>query len=269
MITKLNNFTHKSFVGYTNPNDLLFREKNIFFGYNGKGKSSLAIGIKEEFLKDPNKKPEFFRIFDRDYISSSLLLENSDGKIKGIEASFGKGSVDIKNQIKELQKQIISKEEIDSLDSNIEKLRKGIRKEIDSIHDRRKGGANIQKKPKEESVEKVIELYKKDYADAKKIEVEDEKLIKINGDNFIEKQIAQFENLRPLTFTKIPTTFIVETKLIFNEKFGEDISIPEYEVVQWIESGIKIHKEGDNCKFCDSKLHYSEVKLKIDRKSVV
>lgn len=265
MITKLNNFTHKSFVGYTNPNDLLFREKNIFFGYNGKGKSSLAIGIKEEFLKDPNKKPEFFRIFDRDYISSSLLLENSDGKIKGIEASFGKGSVDIKNQIKELQKQIISKEEIDSLDSNIEKLRKGIRKEIDSIHDRRKGGANIQKKPKEESVEKVIELYKKDYADAKKIEVEDEKLIKINGDNFIEKQIAQFENLRPLTFTKIPTTFIVETKLIFNEKFGEDISIPEYEVVQWIESGIKIHKEGDNCKFCDSKLHYSEVKLKINQ----
>lgn len=59
MITKLNNFTHKSFVGYSNPSDLLFREKNIFFGYNGKGKSSLAIGIKEEFLKDTAKKTEF------------------------------------------------------------------------------------------------------------------------------------------------------------------------------------------------------------------
>jgi wobble nucleotide-excising tRNase len=265
MVTKLNNFTHKSFVGYTSPSDLLFREKNIFFGYNGKGKSSLAIGIKEEFLKDPTKKTENYRLFDRDYISNSLLLENSEGKIKGIEASFGKGSVDIEHQIKELQKQIVNKEEIDSLDSNIEKLRIGIRKDIDSIHDRRKGGANIQKKPKEESVEKVIELYKKDYADAKKIEADDEKLIQINGDNSIEKQIAQFENLRPLTFSKIPATFIEEIKLIFKETFGADISIPEYEVVQWIESGLKIHKEGDNCKFCSGKLDYSDVKLKINQ----
>ncbi len=174
MIVKLNNFTYKSFVGYTNPNDLLFREKNIFFGYNGKGKSSLAIGIKEEFLKDPIKKTENYRLFDRDYISNSLLLENSEGKIKGVEASFGKGSVDIENKIKELEKQIVSKDEIESIDSNIDKLRKGIRKEIDSIHDRRKGEANIQKKPKEESIERVIELYRKDYTDAKKIEKDDE-----------------------------------------------------------------------------------------------
>ena len=55
MITKLNNFTLKSFVGYTNPNDLLFRVKNILFGYNGKGKSAIAIGIKDEFLKDTSK----------------------------------------------------------------------------------------------------------------------------------------------------------------------------------------------------------------------
>ena len=264
MIIKLNNFSHKSFVSYTNPNDLLFRAKNILFGYNGKGKSSTAIGIKEEFLKDSAKKTENLRIFDRDYISNSLLLESSDEKIKGIEANFGKGSVDIKKQIKELEEHIVSKEDINDLDSSIDKLRKGIRKEIDSIHDRRKGGANIQKKSKDESVEKVIELYKKDYTDAKKIETEEEKLIKINGDNSIEKQISQYENLRPLTFAKITLSFIEEIKLIFKEKYGEDILIPEYEVVQWIESGLKIHKLGDNCKFCDGKLDYSDVKLKIN-----
>lgn len=76
MIYKLNNFTHKSFEGYTNPGDLLFRKKNNFFGYNGKGKSSLAIGIKEEFLKNTKKKTENYRLFNRDYISNSLLLEN-------------------------------------------------------------------------------------------------------------------------------------------------------------------------------------------------
>jgi wobble nucleotide-excising tRNase len=88
-------------------------------------------------------------------------------------------------------------------------------------------------------------------------------LIKISGDNSIEKQILQNENLRPLTFLRIPTTLIEEVKIIFQEKYGEDISIPEYEVVQWIESGLKIHKDGDNCKFCDGKLDYSDVKLKI------
>ena len=263
MITKLNNFTLKSFVGYTNPNDLLFRAKNILFGYNGKGKSSIAIGIKDEFLKDTTKKPENLRIFDRDYISHSLLLENSEGKIKGVEASFGKGGVDIENKIKELEKQIISEIEIAKLDSSIVDSRKKIRAEIDSIHDRRKGEANIQRKSKDDTVERVIELYKKDFQDAKKVEADEEKLIKISGDNAIEKQIAQNENLKPLHLSKIQTTLIDEVKVIFKEKFGEDISIPEYEVVQWIESGLKLHKEGDNCKFCDGKLDFLDVKSKI------
>lgn len=263
MVIKLNNFTLKSFVSYTNPNDLLFRSKNIIFGYNGKGKSSIAIGIKDEFLKDTAKKPDYLRIFDKDYISHSLLLENSEGKIKGVEASFGKGGVDIESKIKELETQIISEVEIAKLDSSIVDSRKKIRTEIDAIHDRRKGEANIQRKSKEESVERVIELYKKDHQDASKIEKDDDKLIKINGDNAIEKQIAQNENLKPLNLSKIPATSIEEVKVIFKEKYGEDISIPEYEVVQWIESGLKIHKEGDNCKFCNGKLDFLDVKSKI------
>lgn len=263
MITKLNNFTLKSFVGYTNPNDLLFRAKNILFGYNGKGKSAIAIGIKDEFLKDTTKKPENLRIFDRDYISKSLLLENSEDKIKGVEASFSKGDVDIEIKIKELEKLIIKEDEIGKLDTGIAKLRKEIRTEIDKIHDSRKGEANIQRKSKDESVERVIELYKKDFQDAKKIEADEEKLIKINGDNAIEKQIAQNENLRPINLSKIQTNLIEEVKVIFKEKFGEDISIPEYEVVQWIETGLKLHKDGDNCKFCEGKLDYSDVKSKI------
>lgn len=263
MITKLNNFTHKSFVGYTNPNDLLFRAKNILFGYNGKGKSSMAIGIKDEFLKDTTKKPENLRIFDSDYISNSLLLENSDGKIKGVEASFGKGVVDIENKIKELEKQIISEVIFSKLDSSIVDSRKKIRDEIDTIHDRRKGEVGISKKSSTDSIERVIELYKNDFQEAKKIEADEEKLIKIIGDNSIEKQIAQNENLRPLNLSKIQTTLLEEVKVIFKEKFGDDISIPEYEVVQWIESGLKLHKEGDNCKFCDGKLDFLDVKSKI------
>src|SRR5574344_323886 len=263
MITKVNTFTHKSFVGYTNPNDLLFRAKNILFGYNGKGKSAIAIGIKDEFLKDTTKKPENLRIFDRDYISNSLLLENSEGKIKGVEVSFGKGGIDIENKIKELEKQIISEEDIIKLQGNITKLQERIRNEIDTIHDKRKGKAKIQKKTQNESVEKVIKLYESDHVDATKIEPDDEKLLKIVGDDTIEKQIAQIENLNPLILSKIETTLIEEVKEIFNENFGEDISIPAYEVVQWIESGLNLHKEGDKCKFCEGKLDFSDVKSKI------
>jgi wobble nucleotide-excising tRNase len=265
MITKVNTFTHKSFVGYTNPNDLLFRAKNILFGYNGKGKSAIAIGIKDEFLKDTTKKPENLRIFDRDYISNSLLLENSEGKIKGVEASFGKGGIDIENKIKELEKQIISEEDIIKLQGNITKLQERIRNEIDTIHDKRKGKAKIQKKTQNESVEKVIKLYESDHVDATKIEPDDEKLLKIVGDDTIEKQIAQIENLNPLILSKIETTLIEKVKEIFNENFGEDISIPAYEVVQWIESGLIIHKEGDTCKFCGGQLDYSAVTSKFNQ----
>lgn len=263
MITKLNNFTHKSFFRFTNPDDLLFRSKNILFGNNGKGKSSITFGIKNEFLKEASKKPENLRIFDRDYISNSLLLEDSEGKIKGVEASLGKDGVDIENKIKELENLIIKEDEIGKLDSAIFKLRKEIRTEIDKIHDRRKGYASIQRKSKDESVERVIELYQKDFQDAKKIEADDEKLIKINGDNTIEKEIIQIEYLKSLNPFKIQTTFIDEVKIIFKEEFGEDISIPEFEVVQWIESGLKLHKDGDNCKFCEGILDFSGVKEKL------
>jgi wobble nucleotide-excising tRNase len=263
MIDKLHNFTYKSFVNYTNPDGLFFRTRNIIFGYNGKGKSSITKGIKDEFLKNLARNPDNLRIFDRDYISNSLLLDNSEDKIKGVEASFGKGGVDIENKIKELENQIISEVEIAKLDSNINDSWEKIRAEIDSIHDRRKGEADIQRKNKSETVVQVIERYRKDYLGASRIEANDDKLIKIIGDDTIYKQISQNENLKPLDFPKILITLIEELKSIFTEKFGEDISIPEFEVVRWIELGLKLHKEGDKCKFCDGKLDFLDVKSQI------
>lgn len=40
---------------YSGP-DKEFKQKNIIFGYNGRGKSSLARGIIQEFLKDNENK---------------------------------------------------------------------------------------------------------------------------------------------------------------------------------------------------------------------
>src|SRR5690606_41065041 len=80
---------------------------------------------------------------DRDYISNSLLLENSEDKIKGVEASFGKGGVDIELKIKELEKLIIKEDELGNLEIDIAKLRKEIRVEVDKIHDRRKDRKSV------------------------------------------------------------------------------------------------------------------------------
>jgi len=68
-IEKLIDFSNKSFKNYTNSNDLLFREKNIIFGYNGKGKSTLCTGLKQEFLKNNSKSDGNLRFFNKEYIT--------------------------------------------------------------------------------------------------------------------------------------------------------------------------------------------------------
>jgi wobble nucleotide-excising tRNase len=264
-IDKLINFSNKSFKNYTNSNDLLFREKNIIFGYNGKGKSTLGIGLKQEFLNDKSKNDNNLRFFNKEYINRSLLLENISGKIKGVEANFGEKNVEVENRIKKLKEDIISDIDINNLKSEIDKIKKETRKEIDSIHDRKKGKTNIQRKSSAEAIEKVIEHYNKDYTDAKKMEKDDDKLAKINGDDTIEKQIKQLEALSQLSFSEIPSSDIDEIKNIFKEKYGEDIEVPKYEIIKWIEEGIKIHKENDKCKFCGGKLDYQNVKTKLEK----
>lgn len=44
MIEQVKKFSQKSFVNYTGPVEK-FAEVNILFGYNGRGKTSLANGL--------------------------------------------------------------------------------------------------------------------------------------------------------------------------------------------------------------------------------
>ena len=50
MIEAIKNYTYKSFKNYSTP-EKFFKQKNILFGYNGRGKSSLSKGIVEEYSK--------------------------------------------------------------------------------------------------------------------------------------------------------------------------------------------------------------------------
>jgi len=265
MIEKLKYFSHKSFKNYTNPIDLQFLEKNIIFGYNGKGKSAFCFGLEQEFLKANPNGNNNYRLFNKEYIKKSLLLENNADKIKGVKANFGEKSVGANTKIIELKKEIVSETDINNLITEIDKIRKETRKEIDSIHEKKKGKANIQRKSNSVAVEKIIELYGKDYSEANKIEKNNDKLINTIGDDTIERQIKQFESLAQLSVSEISNSDTDKINIIFKEKYDDDIEIPGHDIVQWIDDGLKIHQEDDKCKFCGGKLDYSEVKAKLEQ----
>lgn len=140
MIKKVYNLNEKSFRNYNGP-DKGFKEKNIIFGYNGRGKTSLAKGLIREFLKDTANSSENYRFFNRNYIKENIILkESNNSKIKGVIANFGKKDVDIEKQIKLLEENIIDTKE---LENEIQQLNKNIRAEIDKIHDEKKGSISI------------------------------------------------------------------------------------------------------------------------------
>lgn len=261
MIEQVKKFSQKSFVNYTGPVEK-FAEVNILFGYNGRGKTSLANGLVEEFLKDSNNEEKNYRFFNRNYITNNLMLEQSkDSKIKGVIANFGKKDVDSEKQIKELESKIIDTKE---LRNELIKLNKEVRDEIDRIHDTKKGDIAISKKPKSKSNEEVISLYNEDIKQAKKIESDEEKLLNAKGDNSIENERSKIEKVLIPQISSYKKEELMNIKEIFAKKY-DNIDIPSSKIISWITDGIELHKEGDICKFCGGNIELSNIKNKIEQ----
>lgn len=261
MIEQVKNFSQKSFVNYTGPVEK-FAEVNILFGYNGRGKTSLANGLVEEFLKDSNNEEKNYRFFNRNYITNNLMLEQSkDSKIKGVIANFGKKDVDSEKQIKELESKIIDTKE---LKNELIKLNKEVRDEIDRIHDTKKGNIAISKKPKSKSNEEVIALYNEDIKEAKKIESGEEKLLNTKGDNSIENERSKIEKILIPQISSYKKEEMMNIKEIFVKKY-DNIDIPSSKIISWITDGIELHKEGEVCKFCGGHIELSNIKNRIEK----
>ena len=75
MIEQVTNLTKKSFDGYSGPVEK-FKLKNVIFGYNGRGKSSLAIGLKDAYLDNALSSEGNFRFFSKDYVEDNLILKD-------------------------------------------------------------------------------------------------------------------------------------------------------------------------------------------------
>ncbi|NFY33771.1 hypothetical protein G0W71_00755, partial [Staphylococcus aureus] len=65
MLELITDFSKKSFKNYSMKEELKFNAINIIYGVNGRGKTSLARGIKE-IIEENN--PDSLRYFYTDYI---------------------------------------------------------------------------------------------------------------------------------------------------------------------------------------------------------
>jgi wobble nucleotide-excising tRNase len=263
MIEKVDNLNIKSFRSYTGPGEK-FKLKNVIFGYNGRGKSSLALGLKDAYLSKTTADEDKMRFFNKDYVDDNLSLQDpatgARNRIKGVIAHFSAKDVKSEEKIKELQGEFL---DTASIQTKIGELRTDTRKAIDTIHDRRKGTATIQKKNKDFDINEVIRLYTQDLDEAKKIEADEVKLSKIEGDNVIGEKIELIKTVEFQDFTKINNQDIAEAQTIFSKSFG-DISIPSSEIVDWLSKGIDLHEDGDDCKFCGGKIALHDITIRVE-----
>lgn len=260
MIEQITGLTKKSFNSYTGPVEK-FKLKNVIFGYNGRGKSSLALGIRDTYLKDTSISEEKMRFFgqEEDNLSLQDPVTGKRSKIKGVIAHFGTKDVESEDKIKKLNKQIV---DLTPIQNKVNELKTDTRKVIDSIHDRRKGTASIQKKATNLEVGKVIDLYLQDLADAKKIEADENKLSKIEGNNAIGEKIELIRTITFQNFDNISADEITEAADIFGTDLG-DVDIPLSEIVEWINKGVDIHEEDDSCQFCGNEIKLQEIKERV------
>jgi wobble nucleotide-excising tRNase len=263
MIKKIIDLDRKSFNNYTGPNEE-FKQKNVIFGYNGRGKSSLALGLKETYLAKNLGEDESLRFFDKDYVDENLSFEDpatgERKKIRGVLARFSAKDVKSEEKVKELQGKLVDTE---PLESKLSQLITDTRKAIDAIHDRRRGTATIQKRNKEMGLDEVIRLYKEDLNEAKKIEADEDKLSKIEGDNVIGEKIELIKTIHVSDFDGISHENIDEARAVFKRSF-ENVSIPASEVVDWLTIGLELHEVGEDCKFCGNKTVLPDITKRVE-----
>ena len=272
MINRLNKFTRKSFKNYSMPENIEFNHKNVIFGYNGRGKSSLAEEIVHQF-NDENG----VRFFHRDYVEERLLVMGSDSDINGVKVAFGESAINVYKEIEDEKNKIV---DLTQDKDSIKTKREEIRTDIDSILKSKRGSSNVQIKNKKElsvgsiyiegclDIDWVLEQYENDLTKAKKIISDIGKLRQISGDIDYDSKISDLSNLSlPIISISCLTDEAIDdiSKICAKTYINDDI--PRSEVVKWLSDGLKFHK-GDNgnnnidkCIFCENDTTFNIVEI--------
>lgn len=233
---------------------MLFKKNNVFFGYNGKGKSSLAKGIEKEIRDQRGITDNDFRIFSKDYLK--LKLVNDKRRIKGVKAVFGNKNVKNDEEIEQLKEKI---QDTTILSNEITSNLKSIDSLIKTIED----GIRGSKKIRHVSVTNYEELsnFRKTFQCMKeaalKITTED-KLETINVDFDFERAKSDLESLPVIDLLNLTGDLNTASEIVNSPYKVEDI--PATKVLDWIEQGISLNKDSKKCLFCGSDLNnYDEI----------
>ena len=261
MIKTINNYTNKSFKNYSGPAEANFKQKNLFFGYNGKGKTALSFGVLNEFKNDPSNNETNYRFFNKDYIKDNLLLEDSN-ELKGVVANFGKGNVDIEKEITSKKAQIKDLTPLVDKKSNTEL---NIKKEIDKIFTTKKGTSSIKKKTGD-NVFEIIDAYNKDLESALKVVSSTKELENIKDSSETEKDLNQLRLINVIDFAYPNEQDIEELNNIMSNEYDEN-EIPSAKILSWMQEGIEIHKNDNTkkCKFCGGTVHIEEIETNVQK----
>ena len=262
MIQSINDYTFKSFKNYSGPNqEEQFKQKNLFFGYNGKGKTALSKGILMEIKKDAKITEDNYRFFNKDYIKDNLLLENNTG-LKGIVANFGKENVDIEKTIEEKMKNY---KDVSILQKEKEDIEQNIKDEVNRIFNLKKGKSSIKRRTAE-TVKELVVSYEKDLESALKVVKSKDDLKGVKDSSSYEKELTTVQGINLLKIETLTDDEIDTIASIMNRNYEKN-EIPSAEVLSWLEQGLTIHKHDNSkkCKFCGNNIEINEIEETINK----
>jgi len=260
-INKVVDYTFKSYKKYTGPDDE-FDRTNIFFAPNGQGKSALAIGIKDEYLK--NNTEDNLRLYNIDYVETRLRVDENSGNIRGVKLNFG-DNADIEQQLAELEKKRgeLSKS-IATIHTDNTELIDTTEAVLSDIFARRKGKTKIQKKTHRDGLhEKVISLWIDEYKETLKL-FPTEDYVNITGNDDFSKNLDAINGINLPNIANISDEDYKEIERILGVAYGTE-DMPSPAVVKWLGSGLQIHYGKQTCEFCLSKLDIKEVATRIEK----
>jgi uncharacterized chromosomal cassette SCCmec type IVc protein CR006 len=264
----LENYTSKSFVNFTNKSTP-FWGVNYIYGNNGAGKSSLARGISEK----GNSLGKGVALFNADYTRENLLFESNPNLISGVEATFGSENIDTKNKIAKIESEIEEiKGKIEINNKDIVSNSEVIKNKIKSIFDENKKDSKIRNKSIKleayengsEWINKLKEIYSRDLNNSVSTDtLEDVDNILSCGIDEANKRITLLErltsNLPGLSGDSFDFDKVIS---ILEKEYKIGASMPR-DILDWIADGLRIHNEGDECKFCSSnEINIAEIEEK-------
>lgn len=273
MIDKLNLL--ENFASFKQVKDLNFKKVNLFYGYNGSGKTSFtrflsclnndtldndfssarwSINVNNNtHTRFPCVYKDKIKVFNIDFIDNELQFK--EGKAKKISAIIGQENIQLNEEIRNLtqqrdallnnRKELKSKEEKDKAESKLEDKKTEIAKLIrEALHIENANSYN----------KKQVGLGLDNFNSDKNISMEEKndavKLFISNNTTEISPEIIQNFKKLIIDYTNIDKIItILKTPI---KRKNVDI---KDNILKWMEEGINIHKsEHSHCQFCNQEI---------------